>query len=99
MLRIRASHHDHRPETTSDACIYACSGRRKPSNAGAFFVLPSQLNGAEYPMHNYVAGAPEHGFGTALRWSRSTNTSASELFLGGRAGFQALLEGISEIWA
>ncbi|CAJ1357421.1 unnamed protein product [Effrenium voratum] len=27
---------------------------QKPSNEGAFFVLPSQLNGAEYPMHNYV---------------------------------------------
>jgi len=31
----------------------------KPSNDGAFFVLPSQLNGAEYPSHTFIVSAVE----------------------------------------
>ncbi|CAE7896806.1 unnamed protein product [Symbiodinium microadriaticum] len=49
-----------RPTTSHFAsCVSVVSGEiieeiQKASNAGALFVLPSQLNGAEYPMHNYI---------------------------------------------
>ncbi|CAE7227339.1 unnamed protein product, partial [Symbiodinium natans] len=49
-----------RPTKSSLAsCVTIVSGEiieeiQKASNAGAVFVLPSQLNGAEYPMHNYI---------------------------------------------
>ena len=35
---------------------------QKETNDGALFVLPSQLNGAEYPSHNSVTPQqPAHG--------------------------------------
>jgi len=42
-------------------CIEVVEGEimeeiQKPSSAGAFFVLPSQLNGAEYPSHGLCPG-------------------------------------------
>lgn len=32
---------------------------QNPQNAGALFVLPSQLNGAEYPSHKHVVKSVE----------------------------------------
>jgi len=53
------------PSTASDLalkCVSVIDGEimeeiQKPSNAGAFFVLPSQLNGAEYPSHKVIVNA------------------------------------------